>query len=158
MTIEKLEGVVKVDGLPIVVANFNWSVGFFMEKFIKSLGDKKLLAGKCPVCGYVTTPPRTRCPKCGSKIKDENIIQVGGTARVLSYTTAHVKLDGKGNFVDLKEPIVITAVKLDEADSTLFLPLVDSKGGALEPGAKVQIVWNEATKGAISDIKGVKLV
>lgn len=158
MTIEKLEGVVKVDGLPIVVANFNWSVGFIMEKFIKSLKDKKLLAVKCPTCGYVTIPPRIRCPKCGSKIKDENIVQVGEKGSVLSYTTAHVQLDGKGNFVDLKEPIIITAVKLDEADSTLFLPLVDSKANKLQPGSAVQVVWNDSTKGAISDIKGVKLV
>lgn len=158
MMIEKLDGVVNVEGLPIVVANFNWSVGFIMEKFIKSLADKKLLAVKCPVCGYVTIPPRIRCPKCASKIKDENIVQVNGTGAVLSYTAAHVKLDGKGNFVDLKEPVIITAVKLDEADSTLCLPLVDGNAEKLRPGAKVQIVWNDPTKGAISDIKGVKLL
>ena len=40
-------------------AGFNWSVGFQMERFIKALGKKKILASKCPKCGYTYSPRET---------------------------------------------------------------------------------------------------
>ena len=127
-----------------------------MEKFIKSLADKKLFAAKCPGCGYVYVPPRNRCGKCNTKIEENDLIELSGKGQLQSYTLGVVKLDGSGNFEDLPTPQAIGAVKLEGADSTVFLPLHDADAEKLGKGMQVKILWNDELKGHPTDIKGVK--
>lgn len=140
---EKPQEVIRYQGLPAVLANFNWSVGFQMQRFLKALAEKKFLAGKCPGCGYVYAPPRNRCGKCYAEIKENDLIELSGKGKLLSWTIAHLALDGKGNWQDLKEPRMIGAIKLDGADSTLFMELGQAKASDLKIGANVEIVWSE---------------
>jgi len=151
------EQIIKVEGLPLG-AEFNWSVGVLMEKFIKSLGEKKLLGSKCPACGYVLAPPRTRCVKCNAKITESDLVELSGRGVLLGRTLANVELDGKCNFVDREKPVVIGAVKLDDADSTLFMPIRETELERLEIGAALAIEWADETKGETSDIKCFKPV
>lgn len=153
---EKEHSIIKVAGLPIVVAGFNWSVGALMEKYIKALADKKLLATKCPNCGYIYTPPRTRCGKCHTKMGDADIVELSGKGTLIGCTVASVNLDGKGKFVDLEKPKIIGAIKLDGADSTIFMQIEGIETKNMQTGIKVQIEWSAETKGAISDIKCFK--
>lgn len=148
--------VIRVSGLPFV-AGFQWSVGKMMERFIKSFADRKILAAKCPKCGYTYVPPRSRCGKCYAQIKDKNLVELSGKGILIGYTTAYVQLDGKGNFLDLDKPKVIGAIKLEDSDSTIFMPLgeVDSKD--LKEGIRVEAVWRKETKGEIADIMYFKL-
>ena len=67
--------IVEVQAMPMV-ANFNWATGFLMQKFIKELANRKILAAKCPGCGYTYVPPRSRCGKCYSKIGEKNLINL----------------------------------------------------------------------------------
>ena len=129
-----------------------------MEKFIKSLADKKLLGAKCPKCGYVLVPPRTRCVRCNAKIGEGDLVELSGKGVLTGRTLAKVKLDGKCNFVDRKEKKIIGAVKLDDADSTLFMPIEADDLVKLEIGTAVSIQWSDETKGDISDIKSFKPV
>ena len=147
---EKRE-ITRVSGMPIV-AGFQWSVGKMMEKFIKSFAERKILGAKCPKCGYTYVPPRARCGKCYTKIDERNLVQLSGKGTLTGYTSAFVRLDGKGNFLDLREPRVIGAIKLDDSDSTIFLPLgkVDPKD--VKEGSRVEAVWREETKGEIADL------
>jgi len=147
---EKRE-VIQVTGLPIV-AGFRWSVGKMMEKFIKSFADKKILAAKCPKCGYTYVPPRSRCGKCYTKIEEKNMIELSGKGTLIGHTTAHVQLDGKGNFLDLDKPKVIGAIKLEDSDSTIFMPLGEIDPKNVKEGIKVKVMWKEETKGEIADI------
>lgn len=149
------EKFIKVDGLPLG-ADFNWSVGVLMEKFIKSLGDKKLFGAKCPKCGYVVAPPRTRCMKCNARMGEDDLVELSGKGTIQGRTLANVKLDGKCNFVDLKEPKIIGAIKLDDADSTLFMPVEGADIEKLGIGTAVSIQWSDETKGEIADIKCFK--
>jgi len=151
---ERKQGFVRVQGLPFV-AGFSWSVGFQMERFIKSLKDKKLLASKCPQCGYTYVPPRNYCAKCYAQIDEKDNLELSGEGTLESWTVAYVELDGKGNWVDLKEPKIIGAIKLDGANSLIFMP-IEAKPEELEKGMKVAIEWNKELKGAISDIKCFK--
>ena len=143
--------IVNVQAIPYA-ANFSWSTGFIMEKFIKELANKKILAAKCPKCGYTYVPPRSRCGKCNAKMEEKNLINLSGKGTLVSYTKAYVKLDGAGNFQDLKKPMIIGAVKLDNADSTIFIPLEGIKPSELNVGLKVKVQWRDETKGEISDI------
>ena len=74
----------------------------------------------------------------------------------MSYTTAHVKLDGEGNFQDLEKPVIIGAIKLDNADSTIFMPVEGIKPRDLAEGLKVKVQWQQETKGELSDIRCFK--
>ena len=139
-----------------LVFGFRWSVGEMMEKFIKTLGDRKILGARCPECGYVYVPPRWRCGKCHAKLGEENLTELSGKGILLSYATAYVELDGVGSFRDLSEPKPIGAIKLDGADSTLFMPLGQVKPEVLKEGMKVEVVWREETKGELADIRYFK--
>jgi len=143
--------IVDVQAIPYA-ANFSWSTGFIMEKFIRELAHKKILAAKCPKCGYTYVPPRSRCGKCNATIEEKNLINLSGKGKLVSYTTAHVQPDGSGNLQDLKKPVIIGAVKLDNADSTIFIPLEGIKPSELDVGLKVKVQWRDETKGEISDI------
>jgi hypothetical protein len=145
-------GIVDVQPVPFLAA-FSWSTGSIMEKFIKELANKKILAAKCPGCGYTYVPPRSRCGKCNSKIEEKNLINLSGKGTLVSYTTAHVKLDGNGNIQDLDKPEIIGAIKLDKADSTIFMRLEGIKPKDVAEGLKVKIQWREETKGELPDIK-----
>ena len=151
----KKSEIVEVQALPFVAA-FSWSTGFLMEKFIKELANRRILAAKCPKCGYTYVPPRSRCGKCHAKIEEKNLITLSGRGTLISYTTAHVKLDGNGNFQDLEKPEIIGAIKLDKADSTIFMPLEGIKPKDVAEGLKVKAQWREETKGELSDIRCFK--
>ncbi len=135
-----------------LVFGFQWSVGEMMEKFIKTLADRKILGARCPECGYVYVPPRWRCGKCYAKIEVGNLTELPGKGTLLSYTTAYVELDGAGNFKELSEPKPIGAIKLEGTDSTVFMPLGEVKPVDLKEGMKVEVVWREETKGELADI------
>ena len=151
----KKSEIVEVQALPFVAA-FSWSTGFLMEKFIKELANKKILAAECPRCGYTHVPPRSRCGKCNAKIEEKNLITLSGKGTLVSYTTAHVKLDGNGNFQDLEKPEIIGAIKLEKADSTIFMPVEGIKPKDITEGLKVKVQWRDETKGELADIRCFK--
>jgi uncharacterized OB-fold protein len=148
-------GIVDVKTLPFP-ANFIWATGFMMQRFIEELASRKILGVKCPGCGYTYMPPRSRCGKCYTKIEEENVVTLSGKGTLVSYTTGLVALDGQGNFIDLPEPVIIGAIKLDDADSTIFMPLEGIKPGDVVEGLKVELQWREETKGELEDIRCFK--
>jgi len=117
--------IIQVQPLPFT-ANFGWSTGSQMQRFIGELADKRILGAKCPGCGYTYVPPRSRCGKCYAGMGEEDLIPLSGKGTLVSYTTAHVRLDGQGEFQDLEKPEIIGAIRLDNTDSTIFMIL---KGG-----------------------------
>ncbi|MFB0561406.1 MAG: Zn-ribbon domain-containing OB-fold protein [Candidatus Lokiarchaeia archaeon] len=154
MTTSK-EEVIPVKGLP-VVAGFRWSVGELMDKFIKELGNRKILGAKCSKCNYTYVPPRLRCGKCYAKLDENNLTELSGKGVLVGYTMAYVELDGNGNFRELEKPKAIGAIKLDGADSTIYMPLLEIDPEKLKAGLNVEVVWREETKGEIADIRGFK--
>lgn len=141
---------------PDLKAEFAWTVGELMEKFIKAFEDKTLLASECSNCGYTTVPPRCRCPNCNNEMDEDELVELSGSGTLLSYTKGNVELDGEGNFVDLDDPDIIGVVNLEESDSQLVVPLGDANFDDLEIGMDVEIVWSDETEGAIEDIKYFK--
>ncbi len=153
---EAKASVIKVNGLPIVQAAFNWSVGFQMEKFLKALASKKFLASKCPACGYVYVAPRNRCGKCSVKMEEKDLVELSGKGVLTGFTVAQVELDGKGNFVDLKKPKVLAALRLDGANSTVFFPLEEVEPKDLKIGMKVALEWEKEAKVGWKNLKYFK--
>lgn len=151
----KTSEIINVAGLPFV-AGFKWSVGFQMERFIKALAQKKILGAKCSKCGYTYVPPRSRCGKCYAQVGEKDLIELSGKGTLMGYTVAYVELDGAGNFRDLKKPRLIGAIKLEGADSTIFMPIEEIDPKKVKDGMKVVVQWNKETKGDLKDIKYFK--
>lgn len=154
---EKKSEIVDVQTLPLV-AGFSWSVGFLMERFIRSLAKRELLAARCPACAYTYVPPRSRCGKCHARIQEEDLIPISGKGTVIGHTTAFVSLDGQGNLSDVKVPGIIGAIKFDKADSTVFLAIEGVSPDDVKEGINVEIQWRKQTKGELADIQCVKPV
>jgi len=134
-------------------AGFNWAVGPMMQRFIEALADRRILGAKCPGCGYTYVPPRSRCGKCHAAIEEKNLLDLSSTGTLMSYTEAHVKPDGNGNLQDLEKPMLVGAVKLDDADSMLFMPVEGVKPADLKEGLKLKIRWREDAKGELADMR-----
>ncbi len=139
-----------------LVAGFEWTVGKMMEEFIKSFEDKKILAIECPNCEYVTVPPRRRCTNCNNDLEKDDMIELSGEGSLLSYTEAQLELDGEGNFEELGEAGIIGMVKLDGADSQLYMPIKEADVTDLNIGQEVVPVWRDETEGQIEDLKYFK--
>ncbi|MBW1990201.1 MAG: hypothetical protein JRI97_11750 [Deltaproteobacteria bacterium] len=133
-------------------AHFTWSVGVLMEKFIEALGEKKLLASKCPGCGYVVVPPRNRCGKCCKEMGEDDLVELSGKATLAGWTVGRVRLDGAGGWEDLEVPEIIAAVKPEGADSTLYMPLGECGERDLSPGMALVLQWRGETTGEIADM------
>jgi uncharacterized protein len=151
-------GMAKVKAPIPAVAGFRWSVGEQMERFIKALEQRRILGAKCSKCGYVYVPPRNRCGKCHAKIAEQDLVEMSGKGTLLSYTAAHVELDGSGSFLDLGEPKVIGAIRLEGADSTIFMPVEGIKPEKLKVNMSLEVVWAEKTEGKLTDIRAFKPV
>ncbi len=152
---EKKKEIVDVQALPFV-ANYNWSVGFIMETFIKGLAKRKLLAAKCPECEYTYVPPRNRCGQCNAEIKEKNLVPLSGKGQLEGFTLAYVQPDEEGNFADLEEPGMIGAIRLEGADSTLYMPIQGVAPEDVQAGMKVEAAWRKKTKGEIADLSFFK--
>ncbi|GAF72632.1 unnamed protein product [marine sediment metagenome] len=56
----------------------------------------------------------------------------------------------------MEEPGIIGAIKLENADSTIFMPLEGIKPRDVTEGLKVEVQWREETKGELADIRCFK--
>lgn len=144
-------GVVRYEGLPFV-ARFKWNVGKIMEEFYSKFAEKLIYASRCKRCGYTVIPPRIVCPKCGTRMDKSNLVEVEDRGVVLGYTVVRKKLDGRGNFVELDNPEILAAVKLNGADSQIFVRLDEVKVEEMKPGMEVVAVWAEKREGKPSDL------
>lgn len=147
--------VITVESMPIV-AGFEWSVGELMDRFISELANKKIFGAECSDCGYTYVPPRLRCGKCYSEMGKDELVELSGRGTLVSYTKASVELDGSGNLEDLDEPFVIGAIRLEGADSKIFMPIKEVDLDEVEEGMEVEVEWVEEPEGEISDIKYFK--
>ncbi len=130
-----------------LVAEFNWSVGNWMERFFEGLRDRKIVACKCGVCGRVYLPPRMVCERCF--VRTEEWVELPATGRVETYAEAHVKVAGNGDLEELDKPEIIAMVRHDDADTCICARL-DAESA--EVGMRVQVVWNEAPESALDAI------
>ncbi len=88
--------------LPFTVASFN-----------QYLGEKKLMASRCPACNTLYLPPRAICPKChGDQLE---WVETSGHGRLAAFTSVYVgptAMVAEG--YDRNNPYVTGIVELDE--------------------------------------------
>ncbi len=130
---------------------YNYRVGPYLERYIKELGNKKIMATKCPKCDKVAVPPREICGWCRTKM--DEWVEVGPDGTVENFTVAHVWLN-KGAVEKIEEPKVIAMVTLDGATVPLAVWL-EADPGSVKKGMKVKVALREP---ALTDLSTVEPV
>ena len=133
---------------------YKYRVGQSLERYLDALGDKKILAMKCPNCSRVVVPPRSFCGACNTQMGD--LTEVGPEGTLENYTVAHVIIEG-GEVKPASEPFVIGQIKLDGADS-LLTAKVKADAGALSKGVRVRAVFVDEPKGTVHDLEHFELI
>jgi hypothetical protein len=128
---------------------YNYRIGSFLERYIKGLGDKKILGVKCPVCGKVAVPPRSFCGAC-NKPMDE-WVEVGPEGTVENFTIGHVKLD-RGAVEKLDDPQLLAMVKLEGATVPLLAEVKGLAAADLKKGLRVKAVFKDPAEDSLADL------
>lgn len=147
MALER-ENVVTNVIVPIDFA-YSYRVGQYLEKYIRGLGQKKLLGIKCPDCGKVVVPPRKICGACDSIM--EEWVEVGPEGTVENYTVGHIKLN-KGLVEKADPPTIIALIKLDGASVPLAGVLRGMEPGEVENGSRVRAVFKDPPEESLFDL------
>lgn len=150
---DELKNVV-IQRMPIS-ASFSWSVGKYMDRYIKELKNKKFFGVKCPKCGNIYLPPRMICGSCFTKM--DEWVEVSDKGTVESFTIGYVRLDREeGGLKDLEKPEIIGLIKHDGTDSCLVHRLDEVKPEDVKVGMRVQAVWSDEPEGNLGDVKYYK--
>ncbi|MEW5947094.1 MAG: Zn-ribbon domain-containing OB-fold protein [bacterium] len=128
---------------------YNYYVGQYLEKYILALGERKILAVRCPGCGKVVVPPRSTCGRCDREM--EEWLEVGPEGTVENFTAAFVRVKD-GLVKDLDEPRIIGMIRLDGADSLMDAEIRGVSPGEVKTGLRVKAVWSEKIKGKVTDL------
>jgi uncharacterized OB-fold protein len=128
---------------------YNYRVGQYLERYIKGLGEKKILGVKCSGCSKVAVPPRTICGAC-NKVMDE-WVEVGPEGTVENFTIGHVKLD-KGTIEKLDEPQLLAMVMLEGATVPLLGEVKGLAPADLKKGLRVKAVFKDPAEDSVLDL------
>ncbi len=129
--------------------------GQFIERFIRALGQKKILGVKCPKCRKVYVPPRSACGRCFSPL--EKLVEVGQVGVLKNFTIGHVSL-AEGEVKPAPAPYILGAIKLADADSLLTAVVTGVDPAAVKPGLKVRAVWKEPPEESYSSLDHFEVV
>lgn len=132
-------------------AQYAWSCGPAMSRFLKELKNGRLIATKCEECDRVIFPPRMFCEYCYKPVQDWEYVK--DTGKIVTYSISY--LDSNAN--PIEEPILIGVIDIDGASENHglmhFFEEVDPDD--LEIGMEVEAVWKpeEERIGSVRDIK-----
>lgn len=128
---------------------YNYRVGPYVERYIKSLGQKKIMGVKCPGDDTVVVPPRKYCGRCNA-IMDE-WVEVGPGGTVENYTVGHVKLN-KGLVEKADTEYVLALIKLDGAASLLPAEVKGIAPMDVRKGMRVKAVFKDPAEDSLADL------
>lgn len=133
---------------------YNYRVGPYIERYIKGLGEKKILGTKCTGDGSVMVPPRKICGAC-NEVMDE-WVEVGPEGTIENYTVGHVTLN-KGLVEKADSEYVLALIKLDGATSLLPALVKGIAPTDVEKGMKVKAVFKDPAEDSLADLSHFEL-
>ena len=145
--------VIKSAGVP---QPFNYAVGMHGSKFLQGLKEKKFLGIKCPQCQKVYLPPRRVCGPCYKEMTE--FVEVSSKGVIHTFTILRYGFIDPETGVQKPVPYCYGFVTLDGAD-TLFQSYIDiSEEEKIQIGARVEAVFVDNPKGAMTDVKHFRLL
>jgi len=128
---------------------YNYRVGPYIERYIKGLGEKKILGVKCPGDASVIVPPRKICGKCNA-VMDE-WVEVGPEGTIENFTIGHVNLN-LGLVEKADSAYVLALIKLDGATSLIPALVQGVSPTDVEKGMKVKAVFKDPAEDSLADL------
>jgi len=130
---------------------YQYSTGKYYTYFFRVLKEEgKIMALKCPKCGYVFLPPRPACGECHAPL--EEWVQVSDKGTVRAFTAVHFKFYDANLGRERPVPFGSALIQLDGADSLLNHYLEENDVTKMRLGMRVQAVFREERQGNIGDI------
>jgi hypothetical protein len=148
-----------------------WNVGAYhykaprlLEEYTQALKEKKILGSLCRGCGKVIVPPRNICGRCHRRMDGRLVVSHRGT--ITSFVCSAPVIRGKYKLFGMDpvdtgvvkegEVIIPVFVRFDGSDSNVQTLLLGSGPDKVHVGMRVQAVFAQEPKGAISDLEGVE--
>ena len=79
-----------------------------VKEYLTALTENRLLGLKCQDCGFITTPPRLACRKCGGQ--ETEIVELSGKGKIVTFTAVYISAEKQKG----KTPFLVVMVELDE--------------------------------------------
>ncbi|AIG96969.1 MULTISPECIES: Zn-ribbon domain-containing OB-fold protein [Archaeoglobus] len=161
---EKFEKTMQVEGEWNVGA-YRWKapVGY-LDEYVKSFRERKIIGSLCASCGRVYVPPREICARCFTETAEK--VEVSQYGEVLAFLVSPPLEKGKvviagidavqAGFLKEGEQIILAMVRFEGTSSSLVLPLINTEPEKVRVGMKVKAVWAEECKGKLADLIGVE--
>jgi len=133
---EKLRGVEPVKSVRIPAAlEYSYTPGAAGSRFLKGLGQGKILGERCPACGKVYVPPRGACPSDGVPTRDQ--VELAHRGTVTSFCVVNVQFYGQA----MEIPYVSALIQLDGADLPIMHLIQECPATDVRIGMRVEAVW-----------------
>lgn len=130
---------------------YRYPTGKHFSHFFHVLKEEgKIMALKCPKCGYVFLPPRPACGECHVPL--EEWVEVSDKGTVKAFTAIHFKFYDANLGRERPVPFGSALIQLDGADSLLNHYLEENDVTKMRLGMRVQAVFREKRQGNIGDI------
>ncbi len=120
--------------------DYTYSPGRAQSAYIHALGDRRMVAERCPSCRKVYVPPRGACPTCGVATAEQ--VEVGPRGTVTTFCIVNIKAKN----LDIEVPYVYGHIALDGADLALHGRIAGIPYDQVRMGLRVEAVWTEGSR------------
>lgn len=114
---------------------YRYSAGEATSRFLRGIGQGKILGQRCPSCSKVYVPPRGSCPRCAVPTTDE--VQLSDKGTITTFAIVRVPSEN----IALPLPFASVHVLLDGADVPFFSVVQECPVDQLRIGMRVEAVW-----------------
>lgn len=114
---------------------YRYSAGTATSRFLRGIGQGKILGQRCPSCKKVYVPPRGSCPRCAVPTEEE--VQLSDKGTITTYAIVRVPSEN----IDLPLPFASVHVLLDGADIPFFSVVQECPVDQIRIGMRVEAVW-----------------
>lgn len=114
---------------------YRYSAGAATSRFLRGIGQGKILGQRCPSCKKVYVPPRGSCPRCAVPTEEE--VQLSDKGTITTYAIVRVPSEN----IDLPLPFASVHVLLDGADIPFFSVVQECPVDQIRIGMRVEAVW-----------------
>lgn len=137
--------------------DFRWHQGYYWSKFLAELRDnKRFMATKCHVCGWVYMLPRQTCGKCYVEMNEW--VEVGPEGTLEGFTIVRFPYINADNGGMKDVPFTSIWVTLDGANTRMMHFCNDTDEANFDVGMRMRAVWNEERTGSIHDVAYFEIV
>lgn len=114
---------------------YRYTAGEATSRFLRGIGQGKILGQRCPSCKKVYVPPRGSCPRCAVPTAEE--VQLSDKGTITTFAIVRVPSEN----IDVPLPFASVHVLLDGADVPFFSVVQECPVDEIRIGMRVEALW-----------------